>query len=124
MAMRQTRVDLDARAFVKGLRSSTEDIIRRTERHVETVGGRMARNAQARVPVEMGDLKASMRSSSGRTRQTTSSKTGLTRGGNFFFEVRFTDKAAWFQELGTDNHTAQPYVRPARARAAKELARP
>lgn len=124
MAMRQTRVDLDARAFVKGLSSATDDIVRRVERHIEGVGTRMARNSQVNVPVEMGDLRASMQTKTGRTRFTTSTKTGKSRGGNFYFEVRYTDKAAWFQELGTSEHLPQPFLRPARRRAAVELKRP
>lgn len=124
MTFRQTRVDLDARAFVKGLSSAVEDIVRRAEGHVERVGAGMARDAQARVPVDMGKLRASQSVSTGRTRLTRSSKTGRSRGGNFFFQVRYRDPAAWPQELGTSKHKAQPFMRPARARAAERLGRP
>lgn len=121
MALRQQRVDIDASAFLVGLRSSVEDIVRRGEQAVDSAGQIMARQSQSLVPVEFGDLKDSMATKSGRTRTTTSKKTGIVRGNNYFFEVRYSDKAAWFQELGTIEHTATPFLRPARQSAAQRL---
>lgn len=123
MALRQQRVDVDARAFVRGFNTTLADMERRAEAAVNDAGEILARGSQANVPIEMGDLKASLSTKTGRTRQTTSRKTGITRGNNYFFEVRYSDKAAWFQELGTKEHPPQPFVRPARQAAARRLGR-
>jgi HK97 gp10 family phage protein len=115
---RQQRVEVNASHFVRGFIDATPQVERRAEEFVTGVGEFMARQARHNVPVDQGDLKASMKTKVARTRL---SRTG--RGGNFYFEVRFTDDAALPQEFGTSEAPAQPFLRPARRQAAQRLHR-
>jgi HK97 gp10 family phage protein len=116
---RQQRVEVNASHFVRGFIDATPQVERRAEEFVTGVGEFMARQARHNVPVDQGDLRESMETKTSRTRL--SAKTG--RGGNFYFEVRFTDDAALPQEFGTSEADAQPFLRPARRQAAQRLNR-
>ncbi len=80
------------------LDSYEDDVRKKIIKTVEQTAHRVLRKADTLVPVDKGDLKRSGK---------------VVKGDELYYKVSYTDLAAHFQEYGSINYPAQPYLTPA-----------
>lgn len=105
---RTTTIDVDADAFLAGLRQAVGRLKLDTEADLIRLGQRAVRNMRQLCPVDTGRLRNSLGMTQGRD------------GKGLFIDVGTNVEYAPPVEYGTSRQAAQPFVRPGLAEAVQQ----